>query len=284
MSGTSVPPPTDRSPGYRAYAGDDIVSGEGVAVELPVAGVPSRMLSGMLDILVAVVLLIGFGIALSALTARASEAVIATASIVLVVGVTVALPATVETMTRGRTLGKLALGLRVVRDDGGPIGARHAITRALVGWVEIWLLLGAPALVVSMIHPRAKRLGDMAAGTYVINQRAPLRLLPPPQMPWHLARWAGAADVAGLPPGLAVAVRQYLARADGLGAGSRQVLAEDLLAAVLPHVSPPPPPGSRPRDVLAAVVAERRRRDLDRLRRDEARRRRVVPPDRFVAS
>jgi uncharacterized RDD family membrane protein YckC len=265
--------------GYRSYAGDDMVTGEGVEVELPVAGVPARAASGMIDLLVALALLVVGALATSWLLGGASDAVARTVVILLVVAVTVGLPTVVETVTRGRTLGKLALGLRVVRDDGGPVTARHALTRALVGWVEVYLLFGAGALVAGLVSPRAKRLGDMAAGTYVVTQRAPMRMLPPPSMPPALAQWAQDADVAALPPGLAIAVRQFLGRAPGLTAASRQALGEDLLGSVLPHVSPAPPPGIHPEHVLAAVVAERRRRDGIRLARDDERRARLLPPD-----
>jgi uncharacterized RDD family membrane protein YckC len=265
--------------GYRGYASDDVVTGEGVAVELPVATVIARAGSGILDLLVAALLLLVATIGLQLLAGRASEAVGTALVILVVVGITVGVPATVETLTRGRTLGKLALGLRVVRDDGGPITARHAITRALVGWVEIYLLSGAPALISALIHPRAKRLGDMAAGTYVVNQRAQMRLLPPPMMPPPLQRWAASADLATLPPGLAIAIRQFLGRAPSLTPQSRHQLGHELLVATLPHVSPPPPPGFHPEYVLAAVIADRRRRDLDRLWREEQRRRAILPPD-----
>ena len=58
----------------------------------------------------------------------------------------------------------MALGLRVVRDDGGPIRFRHALVRGLVGVVEIWLTVGAVALVVSLASSQGKRLGDFLAG------------------------------------------------------------------------------------------------------------------------
>lgn len=265
--------------GYRSYAGDDMVTGEGVAVELPIAGVPSRALSGVIDLLVAAALLVAGVFAVGAIFGGTSTAVVRTMSILLVVGVTVGVPTVVETLTRGRTLGKLALGLRVVRDDGGPITARHALTRALVGWPEIYLLAGAGALVASLISPRAKRLGDMAAGTYVVSQRATMRLLPPPLMPPPLAHWAASADLAALPPGLAIAVRQFLGRAQGLTPASRHDLGQSLLGSVLPHVSPPPPPGFHAEHVLAAVIADRRRRDAERLARDDQRLARLLPPD-----
>lgn len=266
--------------GYRSYAGDDMVTGEGVAVELPVAGVALRAASGIIDLIVAVVLLVAGGFAVDAVFGGSSSAVARTMSVLLVVGVTVAFPAVVETVTRGRTLGKLALGLRVVRDDGGPITARHAITRALVGFPEIYIpLFGSGALVSALISPRAKRLGDMAAGTYVVSQRASLRLLPPPLMPPPLAQWAAGADLAALPPGLAIAVRQFLGRAHGLTPASRHDLGQALLRSVLPHVSPPPPPGFHAEYVLAAVIADRRRRDAERLAREDQRLARLLPPD-----
>jgi uncharacterized RDD family membrane protein YckC len=265
--------------GYRSYAGDDMVTGEGVAVELPIAGVPSRAASGIIDLLVAGALLVAGGITIGVVFSGTSDAIGQTVVILLIVGVTVGVPTVVETVTRGRTLGKMALGLRVVRDDGGPITARHALTRALVGWPEIYLLLGAGALVSSLVSPRAKRLGDMAAGTYVVSQRASMRLLPPPVMPPPLAQWAAGADLAALPPGLAIAVRQFLGRAAGLTPASRHELGQSLLRSVLPHVSPPPPAGVHAEYVLAAVIADRRRRDAERLAREDYRREQLLPAD-----
>ncbi len=267
------------SASYRGYASDDVVTGEGVAVELPVASVLARAGSGIIDLAVALVLVLSAVFGLPVVAGQASDAVARTLAVLTIVAITVAVPAVVETLTRGRTLGKLALGLRVVRDDGGPITARHAITRALVGWVEIYLLSGAPALIAALIHPRAKRLGDMAAGTYVVNQRARLRLLAPPAMPPPLRAWAVTADLAALPPGLAIAIRQFLGRAPSLSAPARHQLGLELLRATLPHVSPPPPPGFHPEYVLAAVIADRRRRDTERLWREEQRRRVLLPPD-----
>jgi uncharacterized RDD family membrane protein YckC len=269
--------------GYRSYIADDLVTGEGVAVEVPAATVAARLASGLIDFVVVVVVLIGGSIGLFIITANASEALIAAAFIGFTTVTIVGIPMASEILFRGRSLGKLALGLRVVRDDGGPTTARHALVRALVGYVEIYLLfpalLGAPAVVAAMIHPRAKRLGDMAAGTFVISQRARLRVVAPPSMPPQLAQWAGGADIAELPSGLTVSVRQFLARASSLAPESRHTLGIELLRSTMTHVSPEPPAGFHPEVVLAAVVAERRRRDGERLWRADQLRARVLPPD-----
>src|SRR5665647_3184127 len=95
---------------------DDLVTGEAVALELPAAGIAIRALSGFLDLLIAgVVLWIGLFVAM-AMTQNADEAIITVAMTVLLAMVSVVLPTTMETLTRGRSVGKLATGLRTVRD------------------------------------------------------------------------------------------------------------------------------------------------------------------------
>jgi hypothetical protein len=101
-------------------------------------------------------------------------------------------------------------------------------------------------------------------------------------MPPPLAQWAAGADLAALPPGLAIAVRQFLGRAQGLTPASRHELGQALLRSVLPHVSPPPPVGFHAEYVLAAVIADRRRRDGERLAREDQRLARILPPDPLV--
>ena len=258
---------------------DDLVTGEAVALELPAASIATRALSGILDLLVAGVAL-GVGLfVFTLLTSNADAAIAGAASTVLLVLVAVVLPTSVETLTRGRSVGKLVTGLRTVRDDAGPIGFRHALTRALVGFVEIWVMVGVPALVSGLVSNKGKRLGDYAAGTYVVRERVHLTLLPPPMMPPHLAAWAAGADIARLPDGLAMAVRQFLMRAPLLSPQSRATLGAQLRDEVGAYVAPQPPAGIHPEVVLAAVIADRRRRDALRLRRDAALRHRLIPAD-----
>ena len=258
---------------------DDLVTGEAVALELPAAGIAIRALSGALDLLVAVVaLMVGLTVAMM-MTGSADNALIGVAMTVLIALVSVGLPTAMETVTRGRSVGKLATGLRTVRDDAGPIGFRHALTRALVGFVEIWTLFGVPALVSGLVSSKGKRLGDYAAGTYVVRERVHMTLPPPPMMPPQLAAWAAGADIARLPDGLAMAVRQFLMRAPRLSPQSRAVLGAQLRDEVVEYVAPRPPVDSHPELVLAAVIADRRRRDAIRLERDAALRRRLIPAD-----
>ncbi len=245
---------------------DQLVTGEAVALELPAASLGLRLVSGLIDVAVSFgVLLVGIvvGSLVTPDAALAAVAAILTTAVALVLG-----PAVLETLTHGRTLGKLATGLRTVRDDAGPISFHHAFVRHLVGVVEIWVLSGVPALVTAVVSSRGKRLGDLVAGTYVVRDRFQLDLPWPVQMPPHLAEWAAHADLAPLPDSLALAVRQVLARSGTLSPQAHHVLMGRIVGEVSRHVAPPPPSGTRPEDFLAAVAAERRARDERRLWRE----------------
>ena len=118
--------------------------------------------------------------------------------------------------------------------------------RALVGVVEIYVVTGVPAFFSALMSSRGKRLGDYAAGTYVVRDRVRLRLAPPTLMPPQLAQWAGSADMASLPTGLALAVRQFLGRLPTLDPQSRLTIGTRLADQVSEYVAPPPPPGTPP--------------------------------------
>ena len=258
---------------------DDLVTGEAVALDLPHAGLGLRLCSGLIDLAVGYTALYVLQWVAYALAGSGDDALVAAAITVAMIAAMVALPTTFETLTRGKTLGHLALGLRTVRDDAGPIQFRHAVTRALAGVVEIYGCLGVPALLCAVFNRRGKRFGDLLAGTYVIRDRQRVSLPPPPQMPAHLAAWASGADIAPLPDPLAAAIRQFLARTGTFAPQVREELGQRLLTEASPYVAPAPPPGNHPEWVLMAVLAERRRRDAERLAREERLRERLVPPD-----
>lgn len=258
---------------------DGFVTSEAVEIDLPAAPLPTRMASGLIDLLIVAALLLLLAWAGVLAFFQTDEALARAAGIALVVALVVGLPVAQETLLRGRTLGKLALGLRTVRDDTGPIGFRHALIRALVGSVEIWATAGGLAALVAATNERAKRLGDFAAGTFVVRERARLTLPEPPPMPHGLAGWARSADIGVLPDGLAISVRQFLSRGATLSPAAWVTTGNQLYADTMRYVAPPPPAGAPPSAVLSAVLAERRRRDLARLERHDALRARVLGPD-----
>ena len=243
----------------------NVVTGEAVALELPVANFPSRIAALLLDMLVQVGLLLIVLIALGATARPVSDDYVAAEFLTAYVLVLVAYPTAFETLSRGKTLGKMALGLRVVGDDGSPVRFRQALVRALVGVFEIWTFVLAPVgLITSIISPRGKRVGDIFAGTYVIQERAPARQALPSvfgAVPPPLAAWADVLQVARLSDQTAEAAGSYLRRFAELSPQARDALGIQLANAVAAEVSPLPPPGTPPTAYLSAVLAVRRERE-----------------------
>lgn len=236
---------------------DGIVIGEGVVLDARPAAFATRMLASVLDLVAPVALLVVLSWAATGSIDLGGENIAPALLISILVVVTIVLPTTVETLTRGRSLGKLAAGIRIVRDDGGPVRLRHAFIRALVGLGEMWLTLGSVALIVSLSNTKGRRVGDMLAGTYAIRVRGGKPTLVPLTMPPHLAHWAATADMRRLPDGLALACRQFLGRAQRLHAASRERVGRELAATVGGFVAPLPPLGTDPESFLMAVLAER---------------------------
>jgi uncharacterized RDD family membrane protein YckC len=255
------------------------VTGEAVSLDLQVARLGSRMLARLIDLLIQVALLwlLAFVVPLLLAFLELTGLVVvdfqlASATfVVLLVLVVVGYPVALETLAGGRTLGKLALGLRVVRDDGGPIRFRQALARGLVAAAIEWPGLLAPPLTwlacvwTMTVSPQGKRLGDYAAGTLVIHDRTPAVWGHAPLMPPGLAGWAATLDLAGVDDDLALAVRHFLARVRQLRDPARTHLAHRLAAEVAAVTRPAPPPGLSAWAFLAAVHAERHRRARYRL-------------------
>lgn len=276
MSQPQTVPVTGPGNEFATLTTDDLVTGEAVALDLPPAGLGQRIGSGLIDFLVTILLVIVVAIVSLTAAAQTDAALVHVAFIGTLISVFLVFPTAMETLTKGRSLGKLALGLRTVRDDAGPISFQHAFIRALIGFVEIYVFQGVPAFFSALLSQRGKRLGDYAAGTYVVRERVKLQLSPPAGMPVHLGNWARQADMGSLPTGLALAIRQFLGRLPTIDPASRASIGANLAEEVSKYVAPEPPPGTRPEDFLAAVIASRRERDLARLQREAELRHRLT--------
>ncbi|GHI07237.1 hypothetical protein AQI88_22530 [Streptomyces cellostaticus] len=240
----------------------ELVTGEAVALELRPAKLPSRALAVLLDLIVAMVVYIGVSVTLAAATSSLDEAAQVALSIATFLLVLVGGPIAVETLSHGRSLGKLAFGLRVVRDDGGPIRFRHALVRGAIGVVEILMTFGVVACIASLVSGRGRRLGDVFAGTLVVRERIPVgqaAFVPPPP-PWLAGRFADL-DLSAVPDGLWLAVRQYLTRMQQLDPQVSWDMTQRLAADLTARTGTPAPQGVHPAAFLAAVVHERQARD-----------------------
>ena len=168
-------------------------------------------------------------------------------------------PTAVETLSQGKSLGKLAVGGRIVRDDGGSIGLRHAFIRSLTGVLEVFSTLGGIASVTALLNGRTKRLGDLLAGTYSQNERVSKITPPVYGVPIELLGWAATADVARMPDGLSRRIAQFLRQASRLTPDARTRLSRSLAIEASVFVSPLPTANAEL--FLAAISALRRDRE-----------------------
>ncbi len=242
-----------------------IVTGEAVALEVRATSWPLRALGALIDFLIELGLFLAllFGVTTLATALGVDEALSRALVIVDLVVCFILLPTILETATRGRSVGKLAVGARVVRDDGGAISLRHAFIRALMGLVEVVFTVGGLAAMVGLFNRRTKRVGDLLAGTVSQHERVPRPRSNAVGVPEALQEWAQVADVARLPDRLSRRIAAFLAQAPQLAPDSRRRLATELAQEAAPYVAPAVE--TEPELLLAAVCAIRRDREFTAL-------------------
>ena len=249
----------------------ELLSGEAVAIDVQPIGVVFRALGAMIDVAVSIAVLLLF-VWLGTWATELGVLDDAAARILAIVNIVfafVVLPCLVEISTKGRSLGKLAIGGRVVRVDGGAATTRHAIIRALTGVLETYMTLGGVAIVTGAFSPRSQRLGDLLAGTYCQRVRTKPLTVAPLVIPEELQGWATVADVALLPDRLGRRIIQFFAHAASMEPGARFHVANSLLTETSSFVSPMPE--AQPEVALRAILAVRRQREAQALQLVDAR-------------
>ncbi|MGW0645804.1 RDD family protein [Streptomyces badius] len=245
----------------------ELVTGDAVVLGLRPARLPSRALASAIDLAVTFAVFILVSVVLGIASAALDEAAVAAIGVASFLLVLIGGPVAVETLSHGRSLGKLACGLRVVRDDGGPIRFRHALVRGAMGLVETLLTFGALASIASLVSARGRRIGDVFAGTLVIRERVAATgrsVAVPPPPPWLVGRFA-QLDLSGVPDELWSAIRQYLTRMQQLDPGVGRSIAERLAGELVARTGASAPQGVPAAAFLAAVVHERQSRDARRV-------------------
>ncbi len=241
-----------------------IVTPEAVVLEFETAGLASRLLAAVVDTTIQgaslfAILFVFFG----ANEAGLSLGGWATALFyVLLFLLLFAYPAGFETLWRGRTPGKAALGLRVVTAEGGPVRFRHAAIRAILGLVDKYVLSAVPGVLSVLSTRNNQRLGDLVAGTLVLRERSGARK---PQAvtfaaPPGLGPYVASLDVAHLSQDEYVTVRSFLLRAASLRPDARDALARRLATPLLDRLRTSPPPGVPAEVFLACVAAAHQQR------------------------
>jgi len=213
-----------------------IATPEGVELELRLAGLGSRFSAGLIDLTIKGVLVVGFIFAVAALADGTVAAVLAGAGFLFA---SVVFDVLFEVRSGGRTPGKRVLGLRVTMADGRPVGLRASTTRNVLRLFEGFPLSYVPAIICILVTRSNQRLGDLAAGTVVVHERA---LSPSPSfaversVPEHAAGW----DVSAITPEELAAVRSFLGRRHDFSPAAREDLAKRLADRLRPRVGGAP--------------------------------------------
>lgn len=242
-----------------------VVTPEAVRLEFEAAGVGSRSVAFVLDLAcqLAVLLAVGFGGQLVLAGAGVlPEWLAVVATLLLAFAVFWGYPVAFETLWRGRTPGKAAMGLRVVTVEGAPVRFRHAAIRAALALVDFYLLAGLPGVASALVTREHQRLGDLVAGTLVLRERTGV---PAPtsvtfQTPPGLEGYAATIDPAGLTTDDYAALRGFLLRAPGFAEAVREELAGRLAAQVAARLRHDRPDDVAPEHFLTAVAARYQQR------------------------
>lgn len=226
----------------------EVRTGESIEIRYELAGLGSRFLAVALDLAIQVGVTIAFLLMLALISgplAAASGALPPAAGNLgktarAVVGAVGVLALFVlyfgyfiifELWWSGRTPGKRALGIRVVRDAGFPIDVGSAVIRNLVRVLEFGLAFYTFSAVSALLSRQNKRLGDFAAGTIVVRDG---RSASAATIETYLAR--ETPDDDGLTPAQRDLAERYVTRRAQLEFHARERLAAQLAASLRPHL------------------------------------------------
>lgn len=240
-----------------------LVTPEAVVLQFETGGLGSRMLAKLLDLMIQGAGLFAIAIAVGVAGNNGlGETPLVIFLLIAYFSIIFVYPAAFETLWRGRTPGKAALGLRVVTREGAPIRFRHAAIRSALWLVDGLLLFGSVGVIAILASRDNVRLGDMAAGTLVVRERtgarAPSAMVFP--VPPGCEQYVATLDVSGVTSADYEAVRSMLLRAPSLPPNVRWHLSSQLGVHVATRMHHRPPDWTTPELFLACVAAAFQRR------------------------
>jgi uncharacterized RDD family membrane protein YckC len=208
------------------------VTPEAVRLRVDVAGLGSRMVAWLLDSLIQLAVLIPVAIGFAADGGGGTAELVI--FLILLFGIVWLYYPLFEWLWGGRTPGKRAQRIRVVRTDGQPAGFPAVMVRNLIRVVEV-MAFPFIAVICMLVTRRAQRLGDLAAGTMVIRERP----MPAPQtldLREGEARRLPGLDTSRLTEREYGLIRSFLSRREKLDPAARAQLARRLVASVRERV------------------------------------------------
>jgi uncharacterized RDD family membrane protein YckC len=171
-----------------------VATPERVSFDYQVAGLGTRAIAQLLDLLIVLGVLIALVFFGSAVSVAANSGI--AGSLIELIGTFVVIFGyfwASEAIWSGQTVGKKVFRLRVVGDRGEPLTFVQAGVRNIVRIVDFLPYGYGVGLVVLFVNGRGKRLGDLAAGTIVVKDSDAVAL-------WQLGGWRRPPVPAGIPP------------------------------------------------------------------------------------
>jgi len=207
----------------------EVETADHVVLRYDLAGVGTRGSAALVDGLLSLLMVIGLTIGAAIIGSKLPVALatqLAGVTIFAILTSWVAYFVLLEWLWNGQTIGKRRSGLRVIGTDGEPARFVAVLIRNLLRLVDFLPAYYALGVVVIFLSPRSQRLGDLAAGTYVVRA-------PKPQLDWLSLRTLGpaAAAVAAGTASVRISgesqrlVREFVAREATLAPADRERLA-----------------------------------------------------------
>ena len=232
------------------YDTQRVTTADNVGISFRVAGVATRLTAALLDglvlgclLLIVTLLVIAIAAAAAGNSSESNTIVVFSLASLLLVAAWVIIAILYFTLSEavsgGKTLGKSAMGLRVIRVDGGTASSGEYFLRSLVYILD---LVGV-GVILMFFHPQSRRLGDLVAGTVVVRERTPVTLLTATMpAPVYLRTHDPGPGIDGLThlgEHELSAVRTFLSR-PGLAPNQRADLAGRLALRLLERMELPP--------------------------------------------
>lgn len=151
---------------------------EQINLSYDIAGIGSRFLAAIIDTIIILIMEGLLLLVLSLLSSRLGVADSITTAIAVVGSFAVlwGFYLVAEMLSNGQSPGKRVIGLRVVREGGRPITFTASALRNIIRFVDFLPLFYGIGVITMFVDGRARRLGDLAAGTLVVRERAPVSL------------------------------------------------------------------------------------------------------------
>ena len=215
-----------------------------VVLRYDLAGAGNRGFAAVLDFLLATIIAFAafmlLGVAAAALLGVAGA--LTEASLSAVSGFTLIVTLVLiwayfillEWLWNGQTIGKRIFKLRVINEDGSPARFTAVLIRNLLRLVDFLPAFYGVGVLVIVLSPKSQRLGDLAAGTYVVRA-------PRPKVDWFSLRTvtplgAGTtAETRRMPGEAQRLVREFVAREADLAPTERARIAAVIAAKLRPY-------------------------------------------------